>query len=112
MDLSESVLLYDIMLRWGSHPRLMLHRQNSGMFYTKTGRMVRAGTVGSPDIEGIIAPLGTYVGIEVKALKGRQRPEQMAFQKRVVALGGLYVLAFSVTDVDSALYAFGLKLAL
>lgn len=112
MDLSEAVLLHDILLRWGSHPRLMLHRNNTGLFYTREGRRVRAGTVGSPDIEGIIGPLGTYLGIEGKSLKGRQRPEQAAFQRRVVALGGLYVLAFSVTDVDAALYAYDSTLKL
>lgn len=106
MNLSESVLLYDILLKWGSHPRLMIHRNNVGLFFTKDGQRVRAGVVGSPDIEGIIGPQGKYLGIEAKSIKGKQRPEQAAFQRRVVALGGLYILAFSVTDVDAALHSY------
>lgn len=102
----EARAQHEILAAWGAHPRVRIHRNNTGLFFTRTGRGVRAGVVGAPDIEGIIAPYGRYIGIEVKSPTGRQRPEQVAYQRMTEAMGGIYILARSVADVDAALAAF------
>jgi hypothetical protein len=63
---------------------------------------------GSADLIGLRAyragdPAGQFVAIEVKAHTGRQSPEQFAFQVMVETLGGVYILARSVEDVEEAL---------
>jgi hypothetical protein len=42
---------------------------------------------------------GQYVGIEVKAPKGKQSEHQQEFQKQLEAAGGKYVLVYSLEDV-------------
>jgi hypothetical protein len=58
---------------------------------------VRFGAVGAPDIICVIN--GQYVGIEVKAPKGKQSEHQKAFQQALEAAGGRYVLAYSLEEV-------------
>jgi hypothetical protein len=48
---------------------------------------------------------GQYVGIEVKAPKGRQSEHQREFQRKLEAAGGKYVLAYSIDEVERALNA-------
>lgn len=54
---------------------------------------------GTPDIICVLEG-GIFCGIEVKTKIGRQSPEQILFQKRLEALGGIYILARSVADVQ------------
>ena len=42
---------------------------------------------------------GQFVGIKVKASKGRQSDNQKEFQRQLEAAGGMYVLAYSIEDV-------------
>ena len=42
---------------------------------------------------------GQYVGIEVKAPKGKQSEHQKEFQRRLEVSGGRYLLVYSVDDV-------------
>jgi predicted SprT family Zn-dependent metalloprotease len=44
---------------------------------------------------------GQYVGIEVKAAKGKQSDHQKEFQRQLEAAGGRYILAYSLDDVSS-----------
>lgn len=66
-------------------------------------RFVRFGLKGSADLQGVLAPSGRAVFIEVKAARGKQSPEQVAFERMVTARGAIYVLAKSVDDVRRAL---------
>jgi hypothetical protein len=45
---------------------------------------------------------GQYVGIEVKAPKGKQSDHQKEFQRNPEVAGGKYLLAYSLEDVLSA----------
>jgi|GEM_PF-5495945 hypothetical protein len=66
---------------------------------------ISTGRAGWPDLTGVWKrPDGTgqFVGIEVKAGTG-QSDEQRQTQKVVEALGGLYILAKGVRDVEDAL---------
>lgn len=78
------------------------YRNNSGAFAmpateTHQRRFFRAGAVGAPDIVCVVN--GQYVGIEVKAPRGKQSEHQMEFQRRLEAAGGRYILAYSIDDV-------------
>jgi len=55
-------------------------------------RFFRAGAVGAPDIVCVIN--GQFVGIEVKAPKGKQSDHQKEFQRKLEAAGGRYILAY------------------
>lgn len=105
--MTESQIQHAILLAWGSHPGLRIWRSNTGV--AKMGdRSVRFGVVGQADISGLMLPSGRRLEIEVKSATGRQRPEQVVFQRMIESFGGLYVLARSLSDVDRALAAVGL----
>ncbi len=48
---------------------------------------------------------GQYVGIEVKAPKGKQSDHQKEFQRQLEAAGGKDVLAYSLDEVINQLLA-------
>jgi VRR-NUC domain len=77
--------------------RIFHYRNNSGAFVDSQKHFYRFGSLGSPDIICVIA--GQYVGIEVKAPKGKQSDHQKEFQKKLEAAGGRYVLAYSLDDL-------------
>ena len=77
--------------------RVFHYRNNSGGMLAESGHFVRFGTPGSPDIVCVIK--GQYVGIEVKAPKGKQNPNQVMFQQKLESAGGKYILACSLDDV-------------
>jgi Holliday junction resolvase len=62
---------------------------------------MRFGASGSPDIVAVIH--GRYVGIEVKAAKGKQSENQMQFQRELEAAGGIYLLVKSIEDIEIGL---------
>src|ERR1017187_3163510 len=89
-------------MEWLAWKHIFHYRNNSGAFVfpetaTSKRRFFKAGVVGAPDIVCVIA--GQYVGIEVKALKGRQSDNQKEFQRQLEAAGGRYLCAYSVDDV-------------
>src|ERR1700721_165734 len=75
------------------------YRNNSGAFVDSQKHFYRFGALGSPDIICVIN--GQYVGIEVKAPKGKQSEHQKEFQKQLEAAGGRYLLVYSLDDVIS-----------
>lgn len=72
---------------------------NGGRRDAVTGARLKAEGVkaGVADLE-ILLPLGNVLFVEVKTAKGRQSPEQKAFQERVESLGFNYVIWRSVDD--------------
>lgn len=77
--------------------RIFHYRNNSGGFKDAAGHFYRFGALGSPDIICVID--GQYVGIEVKAPKGKQSDHQKEFQRKLEEAGGKYILAYSLDDV-------------
>lgn len=99
-----------ILWEFGSHPRIRLWRQSSGLFLSPAGcRPVRAGIPGCADLSGILAD-GRRLEIEVKGPRGRQSARQRAFQKMIERFGGVYILARSAEDVRAGLEAAGFEL--
>jgi len=83
------------------------------------GQLVRWGEVGSPDIWIIVAPYGRVVGIECKTeemrvvqkgpnkgklvnYKGAQSKKQKEYQIKLEVVGGIYVLAYDLEEVEEA----------
>jgi hypothetical protein len=95
---------------WGAHPRLRIVRVNTGVRLVRQRQPARKtdpdaypvhfNPKGTSDIVGLIAPTGRMLMIECKAgLAARSRREQKIMQRVVTKFGGLYVLAWSLTDV-------------
>lgn len=100
--MTEAWTLHEILKSWGAHPRLRLARCNTGAAKLK-GRWVKFGVPGTADVVGIIAPTGRMIMIEVKSATGVQSSAQKVMQRVVTAMGGLYILARSLAEVDAVL---------
>jgi Holliday junction resolvase len=72
-------------------------RVGSGAIKTQWGGYFKTGKRGCPDI--ICCYRGFFVGIEVKAEKGKQSQEQKDTEKQIKQIGGYYFVARSVDDV-------------
>lgn len=79
--------------------RLKYFRINSGTFNVN-GRYIKGAPAGTGDIIVELGPNGKYVEIEVKSESGKQSKIQRENQKQVEALGGSYILAKSIIDVE------------
>jgi len=104
--MSEAATQAAIRLALGQRGDVMLFRINVGKFRPLHGdqnRVIQSAPNGTPDLLGVVGPNGRALAIEVKSAKGRQREEQVAFQRAWESRGGLYILARSVDDVLSAL---------
>lgn len=99
----ERDVMNDI-LRWSAgRTDLRLWRINNGTFLTPDmNRVVQVGLPGAADLSGIING-GRRLEIECKSKTGKQRKEQVAFERMINRLGGIYVLARSVKDVEDAI---------
>ncbi len=70
---------------------LHVERTNTGVAVDpRTGRHVRFGTPGAPDLRATVA--GLAVAIEVKSSTGRQSEQQRRWQAAHEAAGGVYLL--------------------
>ncbi|MFW6100146.1 MAG: VRR-NUC domain-containing protein [Bacteroidota bacterium] len=79
---------------------LMNNRIEEAKSLAKKAQPLRIGTPGTPDLQGFVAVNGRleYLGLEVKAPGGKQRPEQKKFQAMIDGLGGHYLLCQSVEE--------------
>lgn len=74
---------------------------NGGRRDAVTGAKLKAEGVSAGVADLIILlPIGNVLFVEVKTSKGRQSPEQKAFQERVESLGFNYVIWRSVEDAE------------
>lgn len=70
---------------------------NVGIYKKSTGRYIPSQVLGLPDI--IAVKNGIYFGIEVKCGNGKQSDNQCAFQDNLKKAGGVYILAYDLSDV-------------
>lgn len=84
-------------------------RNNTGAFTKeyrskKTGAIskhhIRVGKKGSGDILACTKS-GRWLEIEAKGSDGKQSPEQVLRQRYIEAMGGIYILARSVDDLEA-----------
>lgn len=103
--MSETTLLSAVMSALAVEPGVLAMRNNSGAFFAR-GRMIRYGLgVGSADIICAVGPYGRLVALECKTDDGKQSDEQIAWQRVVEALGGVYALVRSVDEARATITA-------
>lgn len=83
--------------------KIHLARNNSGATKTEAGAFVRFGEVGAPDLVGILAPSGRFVGIECKSAKGRVSAHQKEWLLRAASLGALVGIVRTVAEAETML---------
>jgi hypothetical protein len=105
--MTEAQVTFDVMSKWGAHPRLRLWRMNAGAAKVK-GQFVKFGVPGQGDYSGLIAPWGQRLEVEFKATDGVQSEDQKTFQAIVERFGGVYVLVHSLEEFDAAMAALGI----
>ncbi len=97
-DRPEAAALVEVLKAVRAHPLVSwAERQNSGA--ARIGaRFIRFGWPGCPDILGQLRD-GRFLGVEVKAAKGRASPEQSIFMERIRGAGGVAFVARDCRDV-------------
>lgn len=97
-DKPEAAALVEVLLALKSHSAVAwVERMNSGA--TRIGtRWVKFGFAGCPDVLGQLRD-GRLLGVEVKAPRGKLRPEQAVFLERIRAGGGVGFVARNCRDV-------------
>lgn len=97
-DRPEAAALCEVLKALKAHPAVSwAERMNSGA--AKVGnRFIRFGWTGCPDVIGQLRD-GRFLGCEVKAPKGKLRPEQSIFLARINQSGGVAFMAHDCRDV-------------
>lgn len=72
----EDQLQDQVLAQCGALPGVVLLRLTVGVYYTRTGQLVRVGVPGTPDLLALVD--GLALGIELKTDTGRLSPEQVA----------------------------------
>lgn len=117
--MSEAPVQREVLLKWGSHPKVRLWRANSGKGLVPTSngglRPIRMNVNGCPDaigwtsipvatlVEMGLIEVAVFTGIEFKSATGERNPDQIAFADKLEAMGGLPILARTIADVDRVL---------
>mgnify|MGYP003339603036 CR=1 FL=1 len=110
---SEQSIQQHIRLRCSTGP-VRLFRNNTGTLYDRQGRPVAFGLAkGSADLIGwrtiTITPdmvgqqVAVFTSLEVKAERGRVRPEQQQWLEAVQAAGGIAGVVRSVEEAEALL---------
>lgn len=100
-------LLVSAIIKWLYAYGMQPVRNNTGAFsktYTnKAGKaktsFIRVGKKGSGDIL-VCTKGGKWCEIEAKSDTGHQQPEQIERQKHIESMGGIYILARSLDDLE------------
>jgi len=94
----EAAALVEVLKTLRAHSLVAwCERMNSGAAKVG-GRFIRFGWMGCPDVLGQLKD-GPLLGVEVKAEKGRLRPEQSVFLERIRTAGGVAFMARDCKDV-------------
>ena len=97
-DKPEAAALVEVLMALRAHPLVAwVERMNTGA--ARIGnRFVKFGFTGCPDVLGQLRD-GRMLGVEVKAPKGKLRPEQSLMLERIAGAGGVAFVARDCNDV-------------
>jgi len=76
---------------------ILAFRHNTGVARIG-GRWVRFGSVGSPDIIGVL-PGGRFLGVEVKTATGKESDRQREFRERIESSGGVALVVHNTGEM-------------
>jgi len=105
----EETALVRQILEYLSYRGVWAYRVNTGGLLDKSGRLVRFGTPGHPDIVARLKPSspekgsGRVLWIEAKSAKGRLSPAQKDWQAKAEKYGDVYIVARKIEDVTEYL---------
>ncbi len=101
-DRPEAAALCEVLMALKAHPAVSwCERMNSGAARVG-GRFIRFGFTGCPEVLGQLRD-GRLLGVEVKAPKGKLRPEQAVMLQRIAGAGGVAFVARDCRDVHREL---------
>lgn len=90
----------DAAIKWLYLHGCFVWRNNTGSYKPEGGNSyVRYGLVGSADIIGV-TPKGKFLAAECKGSVGKLSDKQTAFGEKVKQHGGIYIVAFSIDDLE------------
>lgn len=89
-------LVDDILHSVGSYRHIRLWIRVVGF---DESRKIKYGINGESDLDGIIAPHGRKLCIEVKTGKGKLSVDQIKYRDMILKFGGIYIKATSVDQV-------------
>lgn len=102
--MTEAELLHQILLAIGGRPDCRVWRVNTGVARDPvSGRCVRFGQPGGADVQGLVAPHGRFLALEVKSKSGQVSAEQRAWGEMIRRNGGVWAVARSVADAEAAI---------
>ena len=106
----KETLLKNIILDYLKYKNIFCWLTNTaGNFSIKTNSYYKNPRLlkGVGDIVGIM-PSGKFFCVECKVSKNKQSPEQKEFQTNIVKNKGIYILAYSLEDVEFVFKKFAL----
>lgn len=87
-------LVDDILFAFGSRPDVRVWIRPVGF---DSHRKIRYGVPGETDVDGIVAPWGRRLAIEIKTGEADLSPEQVKWRDNCIhKFGGIYIIARSV----------------
>lgn len=97
--MSETALMRAIRGAVNATGLAVVWRNNVGHAQTADGRHIVFGLgVGSPDLVGFLIPSGRFLGLEVKAGRGRSSHEQVAWHTAAARRGALVAVVSTIPD--------------
>lgn len=87
-------LIDALLIKFGGYESFKIFKRNVGFSHSTN---VTYGIPGESDLWGILAPDGQTTHIEIKTGSARLQPNQKVFQKNIQSLGGIYIVARSIT---------------
>jgi hypothetical protein len=94
---AHELLVRNLLVALSATKLCMVWRQDTGAAY-RNDRLIRYGLIGSADISGILIG-GKRLEIECKTGRAVQTEGQINFQKMIMKMGGIYILARDVISV-------------
>ena len=97
--INHQKLVDDVLFALGSREDVRAWRRDVGAVEDTNGRYVRYGIVGESDIDGIIAPYGIALSVEIKTGTGKMREQQKNWKNMKELFGGIHIEGRSVEQV-------------
>lgn len=107
MALSERMIQRAVMDYLKTRKDVYFFRAGSGHVKLQSGRHFKTGSPGVPDI--VCLYNGRFIGLEVKAVSGKQSALQVEAEQKIKNAGGEYYIVRCMDDLFKALSSHGVK---